>query len=76
MESINIIEGLLVAAIKALPVEDFYKLRGEEPPKAGTDLTKATSGELAQAFLGLAAQVVDLVACLVVGAHVGSLRRW
>lgn len=50
MESINIIEGLLTAAIKALPVEDFYRLRGEEPPKAGTDLTKATSEELAQAL--------------------------
>ena len=46
MESINIIEGLLTAAIKALPVEEFYRLRGEEPPKAGTDLTKATSGDL------------------------------
>ena len=51
MESIKIIEGLLTAAIKALPVEEFYKLRGEEPPKAGTDLTKATSKELAQALI-------------------------
>ena len=60
MESINIIEGLLTAAIKALPVEDFYKLRGEEPPKAGTDLTKATSEELAQALIDRDAEDVLL----------------
>ena len=60
MESINIIEGLLTAAIKALPVEDFYKLRGEEPPKAGTDLTKATSEELVQALIDREAEDVLL----------------
>jgi len=45
MKSINIIKGLLTAATKALPVEEFYRLRGEEPPKAGTGLTKATNGK-------------------------------